>query len=165
MTFTAILQQNSKISIIKDCYHPSSPPLTLHIPTYQYSLANSILSLSLSFSLSHTHYLSLSLFLPLVSCPWRLALSAFGVPISVPWYTSAKTTLGGAMYQSTYPGTKTPRCLKIVPISLRCTNQRSMYQSASSVPIRVPWYTPTKTTLGGATYQSTYPGTKNSSVS
>ena len=32
---------------------------------------------------------------------------AFGVPISIPWYSPAKTTLGGKTYQSTYHGTKT----------------------------------------------------------
>ena len=77
--------------------------------------------------------------LPSASRPWRFTLGIqnnFGVPISVPWCTPAKTPLGGIMYQLVYPGTPLPN------------NPLRRH-----VPIGVPWYTPTKTTPGGIRYQ------------
>ena len=41
-------------------------------------------------------------------------------------------------------------------VSQKCTNQYSVYQLALGLPISVPRYTPAKTPLGGATFQSAY---------
>ena len=47
-----------------------------------------------------------------------------------------------------------------------CTSLHSMYQyqSAFGVPISVPWYSPAKMTFSGVTYQSAYPGEKQTVI-
>ena len=58
-----------------------------------------------------------------------------------------------------------PRCLKSVPISIWFTNQHTLVHSCQNdpwrrhVPTGIPRYTPAKTTIGGVTYQTAYPGT------
>ena len=72
-----------------------------------------------------------------------------------------------SVYRSAYPGTTLPKR----PSAAARTNQRTLvkqkkintcvdktYQSAFGIPISVPWHCPAKMTLGGGTYQSTYPG-------
>ena len=79
-----------------------------------------------------------------ISCPWRLAL---------------------CVSPSAYL-----RCLKSVPISVWCTNQRTLVQPFQNAPPRrhvligVPWYSPVKMTSGGVMYHLAYPGTKNTVI-
>ena len=63
-----------------------------------------------------------------------------------------------SVYQSAYPGTALPKR----PSEAKRTKQRTLvqYQSAFGLPISIPWYSPAKMTLRGETYQSKYPGTK-----
>ena len=63
-----------------------------------------------------------------------------------------------------------PLALGVSSVSQKCTNQRTLMQPCQNalrrrhVPIGVPWYSPAKTTLEGITYQSAYPGTKNTVI-
>ena len=58
---------------------------------------------------------------PCQSDPWRRH-----VPIGIPWYIPAKTTLRGITYQSTYPGTPLPK----QPSEASRTNRRTLVHPA-----------------------------------